>query len=152
MTLLSYLIKTVMEFFFILFFLFFLIFNFSLISATHVQIIGLQRNIRYLFSHQIFLIISLMPVTTVLSTKLGVQSGLDSVIQIGKICNDLIILSNTLSFILQTSHSCLVFQSVLWPEYSFWNLCDAILQYQLNHKSIQVRLILRHIRAYREIG
>ncbi|KAF1388254.1 hypothetical protein PFLUV_G00088290 [Perca fluviatilis] len=37
----------------------------------------------------------------------------------------------------QTSHSCLVFQSVLWPEYSFWNLCDAILQYQLNHKSIQ---------------
>lgn len=40
---------------------------------------------------------------------------------------------------LQTSHSCLVFQSVLWPEYSFWNLCEAILQYQLNHASIQVR-------------
>ncbi|XP_068615541.1 dehydrodolichyl diphosphate synthase complex subunit DHDDS [Brachionichthys hirsutus] len=37
----------------------------------------------------------------------------------------------------QTSHSCIVFQSVLWPEYSFWNLCDAILQYQLNYKSIQ---------------
>ncbi|XP_054636951.1 dehydrodolichyl diphosphate synthase complex subunit DHDDS isoform X1 [Dunckerocampus dactyliophorus] len=37
----------------------------------------------------------------------------------------------------QTSHSCLVFQSVLWPEYSFWNLCEAILQYQVNHKSIQ---------------
>ncbi|XP_020489193.1 dehydrodolichyl diphosphate synthase complex subunit DHDDS [Labrus bergylta] len=37
----------------------------------------------------------------------------------------------------QTSHSCLVFQSVLWPEYSFWNLCEAILQFQLNHKSIQ---------------
>ncbi|XP_068592464.1 dehydrodolichyl diphosphate synthase complex subunit DHDDS isoform X2 [Cebidichthys violaceus] len=37
----------------------------------------------------------------------------------------------------QTSHSCLVFQSVLWPEYSFWNLCEAILQYQLNHTSIQ---------------
>uniref|UniRef100_A0A3P9NJ26 Alkyl transferase n=1 Tax=Poecilia reticulata TaxID=8081 RepID=A0A3P9NJ26_POERE len=37
----------------------------------------------------------------------------------------------------QTSHSCLVFQSVLWPEYSFWNLCEAIVQYQLNHKSIQ---------------
>ena len=34
-----------------------------------------------------------------------------------------------------------MFQSVLWPEYSFWNLCEAILQYQLNHKSIQVRLI-----------
>ncbi|KAM8846881.1 dehydrodolichyl diphosphate synthase complex subunit DHDDS isoform 1-T4 [Synchiropus picturatus] len=37
----------------------------------------------------------------------------------------------------QTSHSCLVFQPVLWPEYSFWNLCEAILQYQLNHRSIQ---------------
>ncbi|XP_035382569.1 dehydrodolichyl diphosphate synthase complex subunit DHDDS [Electrophorus electricus] len=37
----------------------------------------------------------------------------------------------------QTSHSCLVFQSVLWPEYSFWNLCEAILQYQLNHPSLQ---------------
>ncbi|XP_019724776.1 dehydrodolichyl diphosphate synthase complex subunit DHDDS isoform X2 [Hippocampus comes] len=37
----------------------------------------------------------------------------------------------------QTSHTCLVFQSVLWPEYSFWNLCEAILQYQVNHKSIQ---------------
>ncbi|XP_061771151.1 dehydrodolichyl diphosphate synthase complex subunit DHDDS isoform X3 [Nerophis ophidion] len=37
----------------------------------------------------------------------------------------------------QTSHSCLVFQSVLWPEYSFWNLCEAILQYQVNHQSIQ---------------
>ncbi|XP_075460050.1 dehydrodolichyl diphosphate synthase complex subunit DHDDS [Ascaphus truei] len=37
----------------------------------------------------------------------------------------------------QTSHSCLVFQSVLWPEYSFWNLCEAVLQYQLNHSSIQ---------------
>nr|XP_046255408.1 dehydrodolichyl diphosphate synthase complex subunit DHDDS [Scatophagus argus]XP_046255409.1 dehydrodolichyl diphosphate synthase complex subunit DHDDS [Scatophagus argus]XP_046255410.1 dehydrodolichyl diphosphate synthase complex subunit DHDDS [Scatophagus argus]XP_046255411.1 dehydrodolichyl diphosphate synthase complex subunit DHDDS [Scatophagus argus]XP_046255412.1 dehydrodolichyl diphosphate synthase complex subunit DHDDS [Scatophagus argus] len=37
----------------------------------------------------------------------------------------------------QTSHSCIVFQSILWPEYSFWNLCEAILQYQLNYKSIQ---------------
>ncbi|XP_071370746.1 dehydrodolichyl diphosphate synthase complex subunit DHDDS [Centroberyx affinis] len=37
----------------------------------------------------------------------------------------------------QTSHSCLVFQSVLWPEYSFWNLCEAILQYQFNYRSIQ---------------
>ncbi|XP_077576900.1 dehydrodolichyl diphosphate synthase complex subunit DHDDS [Stigmatopora nigra] len=37
----------------------------------------------------------------------------------------------------QTSHTCLVFQSVLWPDYSFWNLCEAILQYQVNHKSIQ---------------
>ncbi|KAL2084766.1 hypothetical protein ACEWY4_020284 [Coilia grayii] len=37
----------------------------------------------------------------------------------------------------QTSYSCLVFQSVLWPEYSFWNLCEAILQYQLNHRSLQ---------------
>lgn len=37
----------------------------------------------------------------------------------------------------QTSHSCIVFQSVLWPEYTFWNLCQAIIQYQLNHKTIQ---------------
>ncbi|KAI5092371.1 dehydrodolichyl diphosphate synthase complex subunit DHDDS, partial [Silurus meridionalis] len=37
----------------------------------------------------------------------------------------------------QTSHSCIVFQSVLWPEYSFWNLCEAVLQYQLNYRSIQ---------------
>ncbi|XP_060718141.1 dehydrodolichyl diphosphate synthase complex subunit DHDDS [Tachysurus vachellii] len=37
----------------------------------------------------------------------------------------------------QTSHSCVVFQSVLWPEYSFWNLCEAVLQYQLNYRSIQ---------------
>ncbi|KAJ8405006.1 hypothetical protein AAFF_G00329270 [Aldrovandia affinis] len=37
----------------------------------------------------------------------------------------------------QTSYSCLVFQSVLWPEYSFWNLCEAILQYQLSYLSLQ---------------
>ncbi|KAG9337153.1 hypothetical protein JZ751_029744 [Albula glossodonta] len=37
----------------------------------------------------------------------------------------------------QTSYSCLVFQSVLWPEYSFWNLCEAILQYQLNYLPLQ---------------
>ncbi|XP_052000419.1 dehydrodolichyl diphosphate synthase complex subunit DHDDS-like isoform X1 [Xyrauchen texanus] len=37
----------------------------------------------------------------------------------------------------QTSYSCLVFQSILWPEYSFWNLCDAILQYQLSSQSLQ---------------
>ncbi|XP_056332024.1 dehydrodolichyl diphosphate synthase complex subunit DHDDS [Danio aesculapii] len=37
----------------------------------------------------------------------------------------------------QTSYSCLVFQSVLWPEYSFWNLCEAILQFQLSHRSLQ---------------
>lgn len=37
----------------------------------------------------------------------------------------------------QTTYSCLVFQSILWPEYSFWNLCEAILQYQLNHHALQ---------------
>ncbi|XP_062841681.1 dehydrodolichyl diphosphate synthase complex subunit DHDDS isoform X1 [Trichomycterus rosablanca] len=37
----------------------------------------------------------------------------------------------------QTSHSCIVFQSVLWPEYTFWNLCEAVLQYQLNYRAIQ---------------
>ncbi|XP_044523851.1 dehydrodolichyl diphosphate synthase complex subunit DHDDS isoform X3 [Gracilinanus agilis] len=37
----------------------------------------------------------------------------------------------------QTSHSCLVFQPILWPEYSFWNLCEAILQFQVNHSMLQ---------------
>uniref|UniRef100_A3KGL0 Alkyl transferase n=1 Tax=Mus musculus TaxID=10090 RepID=A3KGL0_MOUSE len=37
----------------------------------------------------------------------------------------------------QTSHSCLVFQPVLWPEYTFWNLCEAILQFQRNHGALQ---------------
>ncbi|KAG8451775.1 hypothetical protein GDO86_003827 [Hymenochirus boettgeri] len=37
----------------------------------------------------------------------------------------------------ETSYSCLVFQSVLWPEYTFWNLCEAILRYQFNYSSIQ---------------
>ncbi|XP_029427077.1 dehydrodolichyl diphosphate synthase complex subunit DHDDS isoform X1 [Rhinatrema bivittatum] len=37
----------------------------------------------------------------------------------------------------QTSHSCLVFQSVLWPEYTFWNLCEAVLQFQMNHSALQ---------------
>ncbi|KAM4700507.1 dehydrodolichyl diphosphate synthase complex subunit DHDDS isoform 1-T3 [Discoglossus pictus] len=37
----------------------------------------------------------------------------------------------------QTSHSCLVFQPILWPEYTFWNLCDAVLKYQLNYTAIQ---------------
>nr|XP_056702954.1 dehydrodolichyl diphosphate synthase complex subunit DHDDS [Euleptes europaea] len=37
----------------------------------------------------------------------------------------------------QTSHSCLVFQPVLWPEYSFWNLWDAVIQYQMNHSALQ---------------
>lgn len=37
----------------------------------------------------------------------------------------------------QTTHSCLVFQSVLWPEYTFWNLWEAILQFQINYSSLQ---------------
>ncbi|XP_056413405.1 dehydrodolichyl diphosphate synthase complex subunit DHDDS isoform X2 [Hyla sarda] len=37
----------------------------------------------------------------------------------------------------QTSHACLVFQSVLWPEYTFWNLCEAVLRYQYNYSAIQ---------------
>lgn len=37
----------------------------------------------------------------------------------------------------QTSHSCLVFQPVLWPEYKFWNLCEAILQFQMNNSMLQ---------------
>ncbi|PKU30108.1 dehydrodolichyl diphosphate synthase isoform x3 [Limosa lapponica baueri] len=38
---------------------------------------------------------------------------------------------------IETSHSCLVFQSVLWPEYSFWNLCEAILRFQMNYNALQ---------------
>ncbi|KAF6344317.1 dehydrodolichyl diphosphate synthase subunit [Rhinolophus ferrumequinum] len=37
----------------------------------------------------------------------------------------------------QASHSCLVFQPILWPEYVFWNLCEAILQFQMNHSMLQ---------------
>ncbi|KAL7980470.1 hypothetical protein Chor_001624 [Crotalus horridus] len=37
----------------------------------------------------------------------------------------------------QTSHSCLVFQSVLWPDYSFWNLCEAIVRFQMNYNALQ---------------
>ncbi|XP_076868573.1 dehydrodolichyl diphosphate synthase complex subunit DHDDS isoform X2 [Brachyhypopomus gauderio] len=51
----------------------------------------------------------------------------------------------------QTSHSCLVFQSVLWPEYSFWNLCEAILQYQLNHPSLQARELHREAQALQQL-
>ncbi|XP_069751592.1 dehydrodolichyl diphosphate synthase complex subunit DHDDS isoform X2 [Narcine bancroftii] len=43
----------------------------------------------------------------------------------------------------QTSHSCLVFQPVLWPEYSFWNLCQAILQYQVNYPALQKAKLLQ---------
>ncbi|XP_061530610.1 dehydrodolichyl diphosphate synthase complex subunit DHDDS isoform X3 [Phycodurus eques] len=52
----------------------------------------------------------------------------------------------------QMSHTCLVFQSVLWPAYSFWNLCEAILQYQVNHKSIQnARYIHREHQALQQL-
>ncbi|XP_066494523.1 dehydrodolichyl diphosphate synthase complex subunit DHDDS isoform X3 [Tiliqua scincoides] len=37
----------------------------------------------------------------------------------------------------QTSHACLVFQPVLWPEYSFWNLWGAILRFQMNYNALQ---------------
>ncbi|XP_062996189.1 dehydrodolichyl diphosphate synthase complex subunit DHDDS [Elgaria multicarinata webbii] len=37
----------------------------------------------------------------------------------------------------QTSHSCLVFQPVLWPEYSFWNFWEAILRFQMNYNALQ---------------
>ncbi|XP_072890632.1 dehydrodolichyl diphosphate synthase complex subunit DHDDS [Hemitrygon akajei] len=43
----------------------------------------------------------------------------------------------------QTSHSCLVFQPVLWPEYTFWNLCQAILQYQVNYPALQKAKLLQ---------
>lgn len=49
----------------------------------------------------------------------------------------------------QTSHSCLVFQPVLWPEYSFWNLCQAILQYQVNYPALQKAKMLQEA-AYQQ--
>ncbi|XP_037683994.1 dehydrodolichyl diphosphate synthase complex subunit DHDDS isoform X1 [Choloepus didactylus] len=42
----------------------------------------------------------------------------------------------------QTSHTCLVFQPVLWPEYKFWNLCEAILRFQMNHSMLQETVFL----------
>uniref|UniRef100_UPI00398F2379 dehydrodolichyl diphosphate synthase complex subunit DHDDS isoform X1 n=2 Tax=Pristiophorus japonicus TaxID=55135 RepID=UPI00398F2379 len=50
----------------------------------------------------------------------------------------------------QTSHSCLVFQPVLWPEYSFWNLCQAILQYQVNHSALQKAKVLQEAACRRQ--
>ncbi|XP_043573405.1 dehydrodolichyl diphosphate synthase complex subunit DHDDS [Chiloscyllium plagiosum] len=50
----------------------------------------------------------------------------------------------------QTSHSCLVFQPVLWPEYSFWNLCQAILQYQVNHAALQKAKLLHEAACQRQ--
>ncbi|KAJ6663407.1 hypothetical protein lerEdw1_009486, partial [Lerista edwardsae] len=37
----------------------------------------------------------------------------------------------------QTSHASLMFQSVLWPEYSLWNLFRAILRFQVNYSALQ---------------
>lgn len=108
-----------------------------------------------LFARKIFFLHSLKPVTS-LPSSLGVQSLKDSInLGYSTNCKSFILFFQfflrypvnlywfSCVLFLQTSHSCLVFQSVLWPEYSFWNLCEAILQYQLNHKSIQVRIILR---------
>ncbi|XP_072404291.1 dehydrodolichyl diphosphate synthase complex subunit DHDDS isoform X2 [Chiloscyllium punctatum] len=50
----------------------------------------------------------------------------------------------------QTSHSCLVFQPVLWPEYSFWNLCQAVLQYQVNHAALQKAKLLHEAACQRQ--
>lgn len=52
-------------------------------------------------------------------------------------CSSVLWLTPT-PYFYQTSHSCLVFQPVLWPEYTFWNLCEAILQFQMNHSALQV--------------
>uniref|UniRef100_A0A8C4R5Y3 Alkyl transferase n=1 Tax=Eptatretus burgeri TaxID=7764 RepID=A0A8C4R5Y3_EPTBU len=37
----------------------------------------------------------------------------------------------------QTAYTCLVFQSVLWPEFRVWHLHHAVLQYQANYTAIQ---------------
>ncbi|TSK20170.1 Dehydrodolichyl diphosphate synthase complex subunit DHDDS [Bagarius yarrelli] len=53
----------------------------------------------------------------------------------------------------QTSHSCVVFQSVLCSSQNtrFWNLCEAVLQYQLNHRSIQARELHREAEAAQQL-
>lgn len=37
----------------------------------------------------------------------------------------------------QTTHSCLSFMRVLWPEFSIWHLYAGVLHYQRHHKEIQ---------------
>ncbi|XP_019368017.1 PREDICTED: dehydrodolichyl diphosphate synthase complex subunit DHDDS [Gavialis gangeticus] len=37
----------------------------------------------------------------------------------------------------QATHSCLAFQPVLWPEYTFWSLFEAILQFQMNYSALK---------------
>jgi len=39
----------------------------------------------------------------------------------------------------QTSYSTIHFTPVLWPEFSFWDLCKAILHYQKNLPSVKVK-------------
>lgn len=38
----------------------------------------------------------------------------------------------------QTSYSTIYFTPVLWPEFSLWDLCKAILHYQKNVPSVKV--------------
>ncbi|MFH4977947.1 hypothetical protein AB6A40_004656 [Gnathostoma spinigerum] len=41
-------------------------------------------------------------------------------------------------FLLWQCSSCYIhFDSVLWPEFGYWNLCSAILAFQRNHRKIQ---------------
>ena len=40
----------------------------------------------------------------------------------------------------QTSYSTIYFTPILWPEFSLWDLCKAILHYQKNLPSVKVKL------------
>ena len=51
----------------------------------------------------------------------------------------------------QSSYSCLCFQSVLWPEFSVWNLLSAILHYQSNFPPLQVAIYLNTFCMYSRI-
>eukprot|EP00039_Didymoeca_costata_P013856 m.217313 g.217313 ORF g.217313 m.217313 type:complete len:370 (+) comp15885_c0_seq3:190-1299(+) len=44
----------------------------------------------------------------------------------------------------QGGYSCLVFEDVLWPEFSFWNFVWCLLKYQRNYPSIQEQIKKLH--------
>merc|ERR1712116_77036 len=46
----------------------------------------------------------------------------------------------------QTSYSTIHFTPVLWPEFSFWDLCKAILHYQKNLPSVKEAIIYKNLK------
>ena len=52
------------------------------------------------------------------------------------------------SFVVQSSYSCLCFQDILWPEFSIWNFFSAIITYQQQYSNLQVYLCTTHFIVY----